>query len=66
MPKIMHQQYVDDTILPRKSIGTEALGLKAIIKSYMEALGKKANEFKSYIYFMNTKPELENQICKIM
>ena len=39
MPNIMHQQYVDDTILPGKSTVVEALGIKAIIKSNMEASG---------------------------
>ena len=37
MRNITHQQYVDDTILPGKSIVEEALGLKTIIKAYMEA-----------------------------
>lgn len=32
----------------------------------MEASGQKVNDTKSESYFMNTKPNVENQICKIM
>ena len=66
MPNIMHQQYADDTILPGKRIATEVYGLKAIINSYMVTSSQKVNEIKSNIYFLNTKKEVENKICKIM
>ena len=66
MPNIMHQQCIDDTFLPGKSTVLEALGLKAINKSYMVASGQKVNELKSDIYFLNTKKEMEDHICKIM
>ena len=66
MPNITHQQYADDTILPGKSRTEEALGLKSIIKAYTEASGQKVNELKSEIYFMNTNPIVEQQICKIL
>ena len=32
----------------------------------MDASGQKANELKSEIYFLNTKLEMDDQICKIM
>lgn len=66
MPNIRHQQYADDTILPSKSTILEALGFKAIIKSYTDASRKKVNKNKLEIYFLNTKLEMENMICKII
>ena len=66
MPKIMHQQYADDTIISSKSIAIEEYGLKAIINSSVVTSGQKVNELKSEIYFLNTKKEVENKNCKIV
>lgn len=57
---------MDDTILPRKSIVEEALGLKTIIRNHMEASRQKVNELKSEIVFINTRTDMEQHICKIM
>ena len=62
MPNITHQQYANDMILH----SNEALVLKAIIKSYMDASGQKVNDGKLKIYFLNTNPKMENLICRIM
>ena len=66
MPNITLQQYANNTILPRTSTIKEAIGLKTIIKMYMEAFSQKVNELKSEIFFINTKLDIEKQICKIM
>lgn len=66
MPNIIHKQYTNIIILPGRSIVSKALGLKAIIKSYMVVSGQKLNENKSENYFLNTKKEIEDQICKLM
>ena len=66
LPNITHQQFADDTILPGKSDIFEALTLKKIINSYMEASGQKVNALKSEIFFINTSPNMEEQICKIV
>ena len=63
---ITHQEYVDDTILSGKSIVFVALGLKVIIKSYMDASDQKVNDGKLEIYFLNTNSKMENMICRIM
>ena len=66
VPNITHQQFADDTILPGKSEISEAHTLKKIINLYMEASGQKVNALKSEIFFINTSPNMEEQICKIM
>lgn len=66
LPNITHQQYADDTIFPGKSSVHEALGFKNILQAYMDASGQKVNNEKSEIYFLNTNPKVENQICGIM
>ena len=66
LPNTTHQQYADDTILLGKSYFQEALGFKSILQSYMDASGQKVNKDKFEIFFLNTSPEMENQICRIM
>lgn len=63
---ITHQQYANDTILPCESSIIEALNIKSIIQQYMEASGQKVNASKSEIFFINTRPKKETQICNIM
>ena len=55
MPNITHQQYVDDTTLPRESLEKEAINYKSIIDGYMKASGKKVKEAKSIIFFSQYK-----------
>ena len=57
VPKITHQQFVDDTILPGESNLEEAYNFKKIINNYMESLGQKLNANKLEIFFINTKEE---------
>ena len=66
LPRITHQQYADDTILPGKSSVREAMGFKSILQQYMDASGQKVNKEKSEIFFLNTSLEMENRICGIM
>ena len=62
---ISHQQFANDTFLPRKSLDEEALNFKSL-KRYVEASGKNVNVDKSKIFFINTKHGVENEICIIM
>ena len=44
----------------------EALNIRAIIQLYMVASSQKVNAIKSKIFFIDTKPKIEKQICHIM
>jgi hypothetical protein len=65
VPNITHQQYADDMILPSESTAKEARHIKSIIHQYSEASGQMINASKSKIFFINTNPIVENQICNI-
>ena len=66
MPIITHQQFANETILPKESIIEEAQNLKEIIKTNMEASGQNFNTIKSEIFILNTPPKKEREICNIM
>ena len=66
IPNVTHQQYGDDTILPRESSQKETINLKLITEGYMKSSGKKVNDAKSKIFFINTEAKMENQICQII
>lgn len=66
VPKITHQQFAEDTILPRESTLKEGQKFKQIINNYMEATSQKINNNKLDVLFINTKEEVEREISIIM
>lgn len=66
VPNITHQQFVDNTILPGSANRQEARAFKSILNTYTKASSQHVNPTKSKIFFINTCPNIEKDICSIM
>ena len=53
-PTVMHQQFVDDTMLMGAPTVQEARTIRKVLKTFSEASGMEINLTKSKLFFFNT------------
>lgn len=63
---ITHQQFVNDIMLFCQATLKEALSIRDILNTFMEASGTKINNDKSCIFFFNTQGNVKNYLAKIL
>ncbi|XP_059066721.1 uncharacterized protein LOC131044985 [Cryptomeria japonica] len=63
---ITHLQFTDDTFLAGDATTREAQVMKETLDIYEKASGQKVNWNKSEIFFFNTKPCKQREVCKIL
>ncbi|XP_059064768.1 uncharacterized protein LOC131856848 [Cryptomeria japonica] len=63
---LTHLQFADDTFLAGDVLAREARVIKETLDMYEKASGQKVNWSKSEIFFFNTKPCKQREICRIL
>lgn len=63
---LMHQQFVDDTMLQGIPTVKEALAYNQILKEFSMATGMEVNLSKSNIFFLNTNISIQRNISRIL
>ncbi|XP_057837496.2 uncharacterized protein LOC131047714 [Cryptomeria japonica] len=63
---LCHLQFVDDTFLAGDASAREARVIRRTLDDYEQAFGQRVNWFKSEIFFFNTEPTKQREICRIL
>eukprot|EP00253_Pinus_taeda_P017516 PITA_17516 len=65
-PTLMHQQFVDDTILMGTSTVKEARTFSKVLRTFTEASSMEINITKSKLFFFNTFIPVQRNLSKIL
>jgi hypothetical protein len=63
---LLHLQSVGDNLVLGSSTSKEARSLQRVLHTFLLALGGLVNDVKSEIFFFNTKPIIQINICRIV
>ena len=61
-----HQQFVDETMLMGHPLVQEARSFKKILDLFAQASGLAVNPNKSQVFFVNTPPDTQRNILRIL